>query len=303
MINELESLALSVFLATIFVLSLYLWRYDILLDKDNPKVIKRRLISVSVVCVLSCVLLQFFVDFEPDNPDSPDLVDRESAGYLQREEVLWKVGLRWNGLGYATCFPLLIMMTLYLGPLFACLLHEDAIETMWGRSKSFIREHPWLFWRNIIWAPLFEEFVFRACVCTLLISGGWSFGFTMVGSPLLFGLAHMHHLINHVRARGMSVGNGTLLVLFQLFYTTLFGSIVSYFYLRTGHVMACFLPHAFCNTMGFPNLSFVHASHPLYPKRWAIGFMYVVGIFLFFYFVDDVTEPSLYTCCTWNTNL
>ena len=45
--------------------------------------------------------------------------------------------------------------------------------------------------------PFFEEVVFRALNCTLLLAGGWSVSAIIFGSPLLFGIG-MHASLSHV---------------------------------------------------------------------------------------------------------
>lgn len=46
-----------------------------------------------------------------------------------------------------------------------------------------------------------EELLFRAIICTLLRSAGVSSWATVILSPTLFGLAHVHHFYNHTRVR------------------------------------------------------------------------------------------------------
>ena len=41
--------------------------------------------------------------------------------------------------------------------------------------------------RNLVVAPLAEEFVFRACMCPLLLKAGWGHGAVVLCCPLFFG--------------------------------------------------------------------------------------------------------------------
>eukprot|EP01135_Chromosphaera_perkinsii_P011929 Nk52_evm46s2531 gene=Nk52_evmTU46s2531 len=134
-------------------------------------------------------------------------------------------------------------------------------------------------------APLLEEIVFRGCVCAILLIGirhqsqvdnSDKGAHDMVYiAPLFFGMAHMHHVFDHIYSLGMSVRNATLTVLFQLCYTTLFGMLATYYFVRTGLVMAPFLSHVFCNFMGFPDFA-AAANKPTNAAR-IIGAMYLVG--------------------------
>jgi len=47
-------------------------------------------------------------------------------------------------------------------------------------------------------------------------------------------------------------------VVFQAFYTTIFGWLGNFLLLRTGTIGAPIVAHVFCNYMGFPPLSFDH---------------------------------------------
>jgi len=78
---------------------------------------------------------------------------------------------------------------------------------------------------------------------------------------------------------------------FQLCYTTLFGSYASFVFVRTGHVTAAFLCHAFCNMMGFPRLSWLD---PNYPHRTPIMAAFVVGILCFSFLLGPLLSASIY---------
>ena len=45
---------------------------------------------------------------------------------------------------------------------------------------------------------------------------------------------------------------GLIRSIFQFLYTSLFGTIAAFIYLRTGSLWACILAHSFCNWMGLP---------------------------------------------------
>jgi prenyl protein peptidase len=76
---------------------------------------------------------------------------------------------------------------------------------------------------------------------------------TIFLSPVIFGLAHLHHFyefrLSHPQ---VPVTAALLRSLLQLTYTSLFGAYATFLFLRTGSVLAIFVVHAFCNCMGFP---------------------------------------------------
>jgi prenyl protein peptidase len=67
--------------------------------------------------------------------------------------------------------------------------------------------------------------------------------------------------------QGLPFKIGLIRVTFQLTYTTLFGAYASFLLLRTGHLTAAFVAHAFCNVMEVPDLSFMSLQHPLHVRK------------------------------------
>lgn len=53
-------------------------------------------------------------------------------------------------------------------------------------------------------------------------------------------------------------------------YTTLFGILVSYVYVRTGSILAAAAVHAIANFFSIPSFAFLQSSSPLYPYRKGI---------------------------------
>lgn len=78
---------------------------------------------------------------------------------------------------------------------------------------------------------------------------------TVFVSPLVFGLAHAHHLYEfRVSHPGVPLAAAALRSAFQLGYTTLFGAYATFVYLRTGSLLAVFAAHVLCNCMGLPRV-------------------------------------------------
>lgn len=89
----------------------------------------------------------------------------------------------------------------------------------------------------------------------------------IIRAPLMFGVAHVHHLnefiLTHMEpgqsylsavATPRIIVNGLLQTTFQFGFTTLFGMFVTFVFLRTGNVYSCILAHTFCNWMGLPRI-------------------------------------------------
>lgn len=76
---------------------------------------------------------------------------------------------------------------------------------------------------------------------------------TIFLSPIIFGLAHLHHFYEfRVTHPSAPVAQALVRSVVQLGYTTLFGAYATFLLLRTGSLLAIFVVHAFCNCMGFP---------------------------------------------------
>lgn len=154
--------------------------------------------------------------------------------------------------------------------------------------KYNFRDLAWI--RNHLVAPLSEEFTFRACMMPLLMQ---SFGpsVALLVTPLFFGIAHFHHLIEHLR-QGMQKSLAIQMSLVQFTYTSVFGIYSAYLFLRTGHFVAPFIAHAFCNHMGLPDVQELF-SQPEGRKQLLIK-LYVGGLVGWIVLLPLVTSPSWY---------
>lgn len=260
-------------LALSYVLSLYVWRSEH--DRDHPSTIKRRFISALGMTVVSPV---FAVAF-----GSPSLLSRHGAAAA--------IGLRSEGLVAACCYPLALTAVLFLGPLSLLLgsratLHVLVRPYYWRRGLTDL-----IWWRNHVVAPFTEEFTFRACMLPILL-GYYPPGTAMVVSPLFFGVAHLHHMIERTR-KGQGLVSAALISGFQMVYTTVFGVYSSFLFLRTGHLMAPVVVHGFCNYMGFPDPSEV-TSRETATERYVFSALYLAGVAGFGLLLFPLTDPAMY---------
>ncbi|XP_039281536.1 CAAX prenyl protease 2-like [Nilaparvata lugens] len=91
---------------------------------------------------------------------------------------------------------------------------------------------------------------------------------------------------------GLNFQKALLISCFQFSYTTVFGAYSAYLFLRTGHFVAPFLAHAFCNHMGFPDFNEL-ATLPE-PNRTAVMALSVIGLLAFCLLLDPLTNPEWY---------
>jgi Type II CAAX prenyl endopeptidase Rce1-like len=110
--------------------------------------------------------------------------------------------------------------------------------------------------RDLVAAPLLEEWVFRACLVPLMVSGGWGVVGTSLLAPTVFSASHAHHVVESLR-RGVPLAAALRGVALQAAYTYLFGAFATWLLLRSNSFPAVLLAHALCNFYGFPDFSWL----------------------------------------------
>jgi prenyl protein peptidase len=183
-------------------------------------------------------------------------------GNASPHEVLRQLGV-WPVNPFDTMKVLGLVMVL-----FACSLYEwiivDSVWQTWTVStfKETVFDS-WIGYRNLIVAPVSEEVVFRSLTIPLFLLAKVNPTRIVFVTPLVFGLAHLHHLIEFLQARTTAgqrspsvqvLIQGTLRSVFQFTYTSLFGFFAAFVFLRTGNIWAAIIAHSFCNHLGVPRL-------------------------------------------------
>ncbi|KAG9241783.1 CAAX protease self-immunity-domain-containing protein [Calycina marina] len=211
------------------------------LNRDAPSVIKRRTQLVSTSCI-ACSIITFFVLYTHASNSSPTqnvLEGMHRMGYLP------------IGLG-ETIKALALTATLFMGPLF-----EGGIEGRWRRwlklEDAYAVLSSWQGWRNFVTGPITEEILFRSAAVPLLLLAQISNTTIIFLTPVVFGLAHVHHFYEYrITHPHDPIIQAILRSVLQFTYTTLFGGYVTFLYLRTGSLLSVIFVHAFCNWQGFP---------------------------------------------------
>mmetsp|Transcript_48834 Transcript_48834/g.110702 ORF Transcript_48834/g.110702 Transcript_48834/m.110702 type:complete len:286 (-) Transcript_48834:47-904(-) len=258
----------AVALLVFFVGSLYVWNFLGYDNKDRNKVevIQRRVVSVFGSCVASGILV--FLSCEP------------AAGAPTLAELL---GLQLEGSVQASVTALLLTMLLFAGPLL-----QLGLDLQSGDKPNWRdRQERWILLRNVLLAPLSEEFVFRSCTLLVLVKGGFSPVAALLLSPLLFALAHVHHFYLDLSKRGMAALPA---VFFTISYTSVFGAYAGGLLIRTGSFYSALVAHSFCNFMGFPDVGVFFNKYHFHRHRvhW-IGAMYIIGVIGFSWLLFPVT--------------
>ncbi|KAI1489898.1 CaaX protease [Biscogniauxia mediterranea] len=239
-ITTATAAALLVIYTFIYVVPFYLspkTRPSRTLSRDAPSVIRARITSVSLTCIVCSVIT---------------LVILTSEGQASYGEALhlmgyWPVGLVETG----KC--LLLTAILFSGPLYETLVVDGAWREWCSLQPVSRLFSEWTLWRNIVAGPFTEEVLFRSASVPLMLVARTSVSRTVFLSPVIFGLAHFHHFYEfRLSHPHVPVAGGLLRSLVQFAYTSLFGAYATFLFLRSGSLLAIFAVHAFCNVMGLP---------------------------------------------------
>jgi prenyl protein peptidase len=257
------------------------------MSRDDPGQIRRRFVSVAVTSAAALALLRVLFCSPSDSLS------------------FWAlVGVRLDGVLAACVLTLFLTALLFLGPIVQFVLPvcpDDCGDAGSGDSGdphgrgpvSWARRVGWTvsdlcWWRAFVVGPITEEVCFRACMVPVLLGAGFSTVCACVLPPLCFGLAHVHHVLQHLRDLGLVAAIATAVL--QLGYTSLFGAFSCWLFIRTGHLLACILVHSFCNAMGLPDF----AGALTHPRRFLLATLYVIGLISFILGLVPLTNPALF---------
>ncbi|RMD40279.1 hypothetical protein DV735_g4856, partial [Chaetothyriales sp. CBS 134920] len=207
----------SVILTLLYVAPFYLspaTRPSPTLNRDAPSVIRARIRTVTLSCVLSTIstfaLLVLAVN-----------VKASEAVHL---------------LGYWPISPLDILracfltILLFLGPLFELLVVDGAVGPESGRQVVESLSS-WQGYRNFIAGPITEEAVFRSVLVPIHLLAKIPPSRVVLLTPLYFAVAHVHHFYEFTLTHPHTPFSGALLrSAFQFGYTTVFGWLATFIY-------------------------------------------------------------------------
>lgn len=274
--------------ATLCPLSLYFWKAD--------RCVHGCCCCCSTCAAITCFLLHlvnlfffFLLNFS-----------QHRRGIISAPTLLSLVGIRSNGFFAGLVIPFSMFVVLFAGPLVDLSIRyfrkRQAASRGWFLEDFFpnLPETPLQKTRQILVAPIAEELVFRCCIGTLLLGSGMSFSRIIWISPLFFGVAHLHHFWGMVTNDHVPVKRAALISLVQFTYTTFFGALEMFFFLRTRHLVSVSVAHAWCNLLGLPSVAFLDPRDENYEHRVVIGAAFLLGLSAFCVALYPCTNPSWY---------
>ncbi|CAF1296802.1 unnamed protein product [Rotaria magnacalcarata] len=270
-----------VYVLGLYVLSPSLHRYQ----RNHPNVICRRFVAVLIVCSLVYLFLK--------HTSNSNININTWLGFRRNIASKWILFF----------YPTLLTLLLYLGPIIQWIDLFDwrYYSHNWNHILPFQDTHEQLiFIRNYLVAPFTEEFVFRSSILCLLYSHVSLFS-AIFYSPLFFGLAHFHHMLEHFKqnhnekGHRLSAINIILIHLFQFSYTYIFGVYSSFLFIRTGHFIPSFIIHTLCNSLGIPDFMNLIDLNDGHRKRKIIYMIcYIIGLWLFSTNLYALTQSNFY---------
>ncbi|CBY22082.1 unnamed protein product [Oikopleura dioica] len=155
---------------------------------------------------------------------------------------------------------LLLMILLYIGPIYNCISYSGFPETQSTALEI----------KTIICAPIIEEILFRSIIISRF-SPHYSQSATTLFALTLFSLPHLHHLLHEIPAHGYKSALST--AVFRTVYTAIFGGLSCFLFFKFGTLFSPILAHSWCNYFG-------SAFVPTGRSKTEI-FIFCIGLFSF----------------------
>lgn len=254
--------------ASSFVLSLYLG--NVSLPRDHPATVRRRVWIISLLTMLAPPFLSLLSD-SPGTATTTDLLDT--------------LGVHSRGIPGAVLVPALLVPLLYLGHITQHLLNVTSFDELTYLISFLWTERTDIVLRNYVVAPIAEEVIFRSCMVPLLLPH-LGVRWTIVLCPLFFGVAHLHHMFEHLKAGTLTPKQALVNVIIQTLYTSVFGMFSAHLFIFTGHVVSPIIAHSMCNLLGLPDI----AEVPSHKQKYLVGTLYVVGLVSFLFCIYQTLQ-------------
>ncbi|KAF4120265.1 prenyl protein peptidase [Geosmithia morbida] len=248
-LSEAQAFGLLLAYCVVYVLPLHIYPAARAIpgrSRDDPAAIRARIRVVSLsTAACSLATLLFLLAASPAEPAA------EASTTMNPWRLMgyWPPGL------LETAKALALTALLFAAPLYEHVV-VDGAWSRWLHLEPLVDVWvAWPSWRNYVAGPITEECLFRSASVPLLLSAGHTMESAVFLSPLVFGLAHVHHFYEFRQTNPqVPVIAALARSVLQFAYTYLFGIYATFIFLRTGSLLAVVLVHTFCNSMGLPRL-------------------------------------------------
>ncbi|CAI4050340.1 hypothetical protein SUVZ_13G4050 [Saccharomyces uvarum] len=269
----LPTFLVLLYISISYVLPLYATSQPERSKRDNPRTIKSRMQKLTILLVFNLLFVPF-LQSQLSSTTSP--ISFKDAffdlgiipGYYTAIPNHWQFGQFVKDLGKCV----ILIVTLYCGPVLDFVLYH-LLTPKSSILEDFYHEflNIWSF-RNFIFAPITEEIFYTSMLLTtylnLIPHSQLSYQQLYWQPSLFFGLAHAHHAYEQFQEGSMTTVSILLTTCFQIQYTTLFGGLTKFVFVRTGgNLWCCIVLHALCNLMGFPGPSRLNLHFTVVDKK------------------------------------
>ncbi|CAF0724828.1 unnamed protein product [Rotaria sp. Silwood1] len=285
-LSFISTIIICITFSIAYVLGLYILspssrRYE----RNHPHVIRRRFFAVFIVCSLIYLFLK--------HTCNPNINIHTWLGFRTNISSIWILFF----------YPTILTLMLYLGPIIQWIDLFDWRYYIYNWNRFLLchtANEQLIFIRNYFVAPFTEEFVFRSSILCLLYSHVSLFSAIFL-SPLFFGLAHFHHMLEHFKQNHREQHNRLsamtiiLIHLFQFSYTYVFGVYSSFLFIRTGHFIPSFIIHTLCNSLGIPDfMNLIDMNNGERKRKLIYMICYIMGLWLFSTNLYTYTQSNFY---------
>lgn len=231
-------LILALIVAILYVVAIYFQNPSGLrpLQRNDPRVIKYRMKRITMLCF---GLLLFIPIATPITIRDLGLI----PGFTNNRNFFND----FNNIIYS----ILLILGLYLCKIINYIANYTVGNILDDLYMNFFTL---VGFRDHIFAPITEEFIYRSIIINLLLLANYSNQNIIIFSPLLFGFAHLHHGYQNYLTYQQTILTTLLQLLFTTFYTTIFGMLQSYLFLKYNNLLSIIFVHLICNLFGFPEL-------------------------------------------------
>lgn len=248
----IQTQLLQLCISVSYVLVIYLSTHNVSYKQRNePQIICQRMKSIVLLCLLNIILVPLVISHYTSHTFVESFL---SFGIIPGYHFDGTWALTQSVWDIIRCAALI--MLLYIGPITDLMLYyiysrDNMILDFWNNFNDV--------WgvRNHIFAPITEELVYTSMLLSVHIlmepRSNLTWTKLLIEPSLYFGIAHIHHAIEMYRDDERSLLQIIIITVFQAIYTTLFGTLSNYVYLRSGgNLWSCVIIHGMCNLLGFP---------------------------------------------------
>ncbi|RDA82521.1 hypothetical protein CP532_0883, partial [Ophiocordyceps camponoti-leonardi (nom. inval.)] len=240
----------------IYVLPLHcLWSTRLLpsRSRDDPQLIQARVRAVSF-STTACSLITYLILRHLSIMTGTELSSGSTYPIVVSRSALHLMGYWPPGI-LETAKASLLTALLFAGPIYERLFFEGLWKQWLQLRPLTLLWEDWPTWRNIIAGPITEECLFRSSSIPLLLHTNAKLSSIIFRSPLVFGIAHLHHFLEfRTSYPNTPLVSAIARSAFQLSYTAIFGVYATFVFLRTGSLLATICVHLICNSLGLPRL-------------------------------------------------